>query len=773
LPDLLKLHTPHWSLNVWCRDVEPAQTQQAAMLAARGKPQGRQRICLVPPLWDTCTPLPCLTGDGLELRDVVFFENRSYEFEFSFPAPAANLAIIHRLNSICDAFRPTENKLRGTVNFGNDIGWFRLGLRYSLAGRMCEDFISFEVLPSKMDMSTDLATIHGEIDRQYPLWRFSFVQKTDQQLAQSRRPHERFPLLWLAQFSALREELGSQVRLVCNAPHARLQETERRIRLDRLKGKVGGRLELGIAEALSQKDIARSFRVSSRRLSVDTPENRFVRMVLQRCSRELAQFSMRAKVNNGMPDRERLSGEFFAELAKWRKGMDQRLAHPLFDEVGEFDGMERESLVLHQRAGYAGVYRVWQQLKQYLDVFGRHASISVKSVAELYEVWCLLEIRRLLGDLGFVEQDCSKAQLRTRGLEKELIDGLGASFLFRRDDGLTLRLAHEPVFGNPKDNKYDLIYSWNAVQKPDIVLEATFPNAEKVLWIFDAKYRVENAEKEGAPDLAPDDALNQMHRYRDALIHLGKPEAGTAPKTRPFIGAYVMYPGWFPGNLQNNPAGNPYHLAIEEVGIGAFPALPGQPNLWLASFLEKHLRRKPLIMEYRIEAPDQHLAQDSVRIAPAGLTLRRSGELVFVAPPGGGRTAAYLDGFLNGKARWYHTPDETINRENIPARVMHDITHCAVALRQPGGVSSVRFLYEVRRVILCDRSEISPEQSGAVSRGREGKYWLFELGIAEALPVEVILPAGRAFKFGVCSKADLVKAKGWKDVSGRYSYIYA
>ena len=162
-----------------------------------------------------------------------------------------------------------------------------------------------------------------------------------------------------------------------------------------------------------------------------------------------------------------------------------------------------------------------------------------------------------------------------------------------------------------------------------------------------------------------------------------------------------------------------------------------------------------------------------MRIAPAGLTLRRSGELVFVAPPGGGRTAAYLEGFLNGKARWYHTPDETINRENIPARVMHDITHCAVALRQPGGVSSVRFLYEVRRVILCDRSEISPEQSGAVSRGREGKYWLFELGTAEALPVELILPAGRGFKFGVCSKADLVKAKGWKDVSGRYSYIYA
>ncbi|MBK8675991.1 MAG: DUF2357 domain-containing protein [Cellvibrionales bacterium] len=75
-----------------------------------------------------------------------------------------------------------------------------------------------------------------------------------------------------------------------------------------------------------------------------------------------------------------------------------------FREVGDFNGMSRESLVLHQKAGYSGVYRIWQQLKLYLDTLGAASSISMKTVADLYEVWCLLEILRMLIELGFEEK---------------------------------------------------------------------------------------------------------------------------------------------------------------------------------------------------------------------------------------------------------------------------------------------------------------------------------------------------------------------------------
>jgi len=89
--------------------------------------------------------------------------------------------------------------------------------------------------------------------------------------------------------------------------------------------------------------------------------------------------------------------------------LEQLLNRPLFAEVGSYDGQSSESLVLHQRDGYSGVYRIWQELKLYLDVFGQDAAISMKSIAELYEVWCFLEVRRLLLTLGFEEVSQSKS----------------------------------------------------------------------------------------------------------------------------------------------------------------------------------------------------------------------------------------------------------------------------------------------------------------------------------------------------------------------------
>ncbi len=775
MPDLLTLEGAVWSVNVWSRDVAPAQRQLKATLAARGGTQQYQEVRLNTSGFTPVQPVVRMDQTGLTLQETIFFENRSYEFEFTFAKGVQNPRVTHRLNAVQDAFRDirvkTSETLRGTINFGNDIGWFRLGLTYQLDGRQQEDHIAFEVLPTKMDMATDLNSINAAIDEVYPLWRFSFAQKTDQELSRSRRPHERFPLLWLALFKSLREELLKQVRIVCNAPHSRLQESERKVRMDRLKGKLSSRLQERIYHALLHKDTDRMLRVNTRRLSVDTPENRFVLMVLRHSSRELAQFAYKARMHNGKPDKERISDAFFSEIATWRQELNQRIVHPMFADVGRFEGMERESLVLHQRAGYSGVYRVWQQLKQFLDVFGRNAAISVKSVAELYEVWCLLEIRRMLMELGFEEKEIYNAKMRLSGLEKELENGIGASFRFKRDDGLQVRLAHEPVFGKPQST-LNRIYSWNAIQKPDIVLEVTFPNGELIHWIFDAKYRIDSGSQLNSKDMVPDDAINQMHRYRDALIHLGEIEEGIPRKTRPFIGAYVMYPGWFPDAEQSNPDLNPYAKAIDAVGIGAFPALPGHKNEWLAAFLAKHLVRRPALAQYRLGAPDKHLVQESVRIAPTGLTLRRKGDLLYVAPAGPGRTQSYLDGFATGAAMWYHTRDEAINRENIPMRVMNDITHVAVAVPVTEGQLSVNRIYEVRQVSLCKRGDITEFQSGTTKHASTGDYWLFELGNSVALDTPVQLPEEKHFRFGMCSIADLKSANNWNDISGRYSYLY-
>ncbi|WP_245609105.1 DUF2357 domain-containing protein [Vibrio rhizosphaerae] len=56
------------------------------------------------------------------------------------------------------------------------------------------------------------------IDKVYPLWRFSLVEKTEQDAATSQqRGH--FPLMWLANFTVLRKRFEQGLQVICAAPH--------------------------------------------------------------------------------------------------------------------------------------------------------------------------------------------------------------------------------------------------------------------------------------------------------------------------------------------------------------------------------------------------------------------------------------------------------------------------------------------------------------------------------------------------------------------------
>jgi uncharacterized protein len=755
--NLIELTSKHWQLYVWSRDIRQPQAQLAQTLATRGLAMPQQFIQIHPFNDIKCTSLHDIHHHGFSFPSPLFFENRSYEFDFVFNDKVEDAEVFHINKAVQDSFHFTGKSLRGNINFGNDIGWFRLNLRYQSDGKWYEQAISFEVWPSKMDMAGDLSKIHHEIDQTYPLWRFSFAKKTEQSLAQSNKAHEHFPLLWLAQFSKLRTELAQQLRYIIKAPHHRLLATQRAIPMERLRGRLSARLEEQVALALHMQETQRRFKVKSQQLSVNTPENRFIKMVLQRCQRELNQFVQGAHKLNKSLDQDRISAAFFTEIGQWKAPLNHALAQPFFAEVGHFDGQESESLVLHQRAGYSGVYRVWQQLKMYLDVFGQDAAISVKSIAQLYEVWCLLEVRRHLIELGFVEVESSKASLQIKHLEKQLKDQQGAAFCFKRDDGFSLRLAHEPSFSKPKDKPG--IYSWNAKQEPDILLEVCFPKGEKITFLFDAKYRIEHDAKTQI-DFAPEDAINQMHRYRDALIHLN-PHADIVEKTRPIIGAYILYPGYFDQSIDNNP----YKDAIEAVGIGAFATLPGQENQWLKTFLQQHLQRET---SYRRHTPDEYLAQDSVRIAPSGMHLSRYADLALLAQLGPNRNQIYKDQFALGQALYYHMPVKTTSKRQFSTRAMQEITYCVIT-----GGNYFEYAYPVKSLKKVRRGQLNIEQSGSTNiRDQDEDYWLFELGTAEKLPTAIACPPSAHFQLKLSSALALFAGKNWEQLPERYAFLY-
>ncbi len=764
MPELLSLDTPDWTLVVWSKDISQCQRQLAHTLNVRQKTIPAPRLRFDPALHIT----DC---DSVEseypLGDTpVFFENKLYEFDFQFRRCTGEPVLKHRLQTVEEAFHYSGQSLRGSINFGNDVGWFKLQLHYHNGAKHYRQALSFEVFPTKMDIESDISAIQQVIDSHYPLLRFSFVQKTEQELARSRKPHERFPLLWIAQFESLRLELEKGIKQVLQNPHSRLLPREQNYRAEQLKGRLSARLEEAVVTAIAHQQLHKKYLLNSKALSVDTPENRFIKMVLKRCTRQIALFVSQARENNAPPENARLSESFFAQLDDWKKPLEQFLQRPFFREVGEFDGFNAESLVLHHKQGYARVYRVWQQLQLYLDVFGQQAGISIKSIAELYEVWCVLELRRiLLDDLCFTEISSKKAPLYKKGIEKQLHEGFKAAFHLHRDN-VRIRLAHEPVFSSSRQPQAGHIYSWITRQKPDILVEVELGNGDKIRWIFDAKYRI--APDDNAIDYAPDDAINQMHRYRDALIHIHCADDGWHEKSRPIFGAFVLYPGWF-GEATSQ---NPYQAAIEAVGIGAFPLLPDANNTWLRDFLIEQLGNssKP----YPTENADYYFVQEAARISQTGMVLSKYQDLTLTAVLGPDRTNDYLEKFQQGNAQWYHIPLQSTLKKNMQRAAVHEIKFCAFVVYHPAAKQRrIDFIYEVRSVKLLRRKEITDDQAGAKAKpvNLDKEYWLFELVKPRSLVSAVDVSGTRDFKLRLVSAEQLMKAVNWQDLSDHYPFL--
>ena len=687
----------------------------------------------------------------LTLNAPVFFENTQYQFEWVFLGAVSDAHLLHRSQSVNEAFRfaPESEtrrgiipaRLTGTINTGNDVGWMRLPLSFELAGKTYIRHIAFEVLPTKMLLHQDLPAMYQAIDTVYPLWRFSLVEKTEQDAATTQQ-RGYFPLMWLANFAALRKRFVQGLNVICAAPHSRLQPTVAHLKAVKLKGRLPHRLSEQVKQNFVNSQYDKRYRVEKNQLSVDTPENRFIKMAVNHCKRQLAEFEAKLRTSNQVPERQRLSDSFFNELRSWQQPLQKVLNQSFLKEVGAYGGLKRESLVLQQKTGYSAVYRVWQELKFYLDVLGNQSSISMKSVAEIYEVWCFLCLKQILEEnLGFDLVSSSGAKLSQNDFfEYQLKDGFAGAFRFKRADGVTARLAHEPKF----TKKGQAIRSYLVNQEPDIVLEVTLPKVgtlgeeKQFIWLFDAKYRIKtdknrfdsSEENIAKTDYVPDDAINQMHRYRDALIRITDEQPTMAgKKSRPVFGAFALYPGFFDQSREINP----YADAIEEVGIGAFALLPSADgstgNHWLAEFLKEYIGYQSAAYS-SVEHKEYLYTQEAARISYHGMQQVLYPDLTMTIAVAGqrGRSAGYFNRFEQGTAQWYHTPQTTFSRE-FKQHVVYEIRYLALGVTSESNSQTKQIdrLWPVKRVFLLPRYALSELQSGKNSTSSE-LYYLFELG---------------------------------------------
>ncbi|MGR0278994.1 DUF2357 domain-containing protein [Marinomonas dokdonensis] len=697
-----------------------------------------------------------------------FFENRQYWFEIDFEdhVDKGSLSVSHKHTLIDQSFisHPKRRSLSAAINFGNDVGLCRFDIQYCINGVSKSVPVSFTIFATKMVQALDLNIMNQEIDRVYPLWRYAISGKTTYSQGKSTRQPEKFELFWLAQFERLVAEFNQGIKRVLNAPHNRLQSYTYHQKLERVNKRLGAKQEQRAKELMASKRSSR-LAISKQRLNLDTPENRFIKMVLAKTKSNLSQILLAIRADEDT----KVSTSFREVLETWRDQTGKYAQHQLWQEVGRFKGQHTESKVLQEAAGYSKVYKVWQQLKYYLNGNDGESLLSIKSVADIYEIWCFLEVKSIIESLGFIQQTKALSNLKQVQFEKQFPKNeMAAAFVYHDEtDQMKIELAHEPSF-TPSGS---VNRTWLAKHRPDIVLKVTLSSSESFLILFDAKYRIDTMQF-GGKDAVPEDAINQMHRYRDAIIHQQLFEHESPLKSRPVLGAFALYPGFF---VDQKSTQSPYDEAIKEIGIGAFPLLPsegnnGAHNHWLKEYLAQKLGKTQQALEYRKAlSHDYHFVEDAARIAPYGVNVSRHRGLVFLAPVNElERDQTYIEKAQDGNLKGYHTRLIATNRQNIHRNIVREIRYLVLTVRDNGQDREQlgRYLYSVSSVKLLPRREIDIEISGKESNSSEA-YWLFEFsGKPTPLHHTIRKPYDEHFDFKLMKVDRLSEIQHWDDIKG-------
>ena len=258
-------------------------------------------------------------------------------------------------------------------------------------------------------------------------------------------------------------------------------------------------------------------------LSNDTSENRFLKYALSEITSKYE--SLKSRIEKF----KNLSIKFQNDLDTTLISLKKLQRHAFFRTVGCFKGLNQASLTLQKATGYCQVYRIWNILKKAYSLNDGIYRLQTKDIATLYEIWCYIEVAHIVKQLlgSDVETDYPNRMEMNNLFTFELGKGEHSRILFKKENVELAELIYNPKNSDKENSSVGIenIVVPTVVQKPDIVLQLSkneMGKNIKLTYLFDAKYRIDNQLTNGV-DTPPDDAINQMHRYRDAIYYMSNP----------------------------------------------------------------------------------------------------------------------------------------------------------------------------------------------------------------------------------------------------------
>ena len=609
-----------------------------------------------------------ITIENNQQAPAIFFDNTDYPIWIEFKDYVKKAQFGSSLQNENEKFTFRSQILAGFLNYGNEVGRSEIQLIYQVGTENRNFVFSFEVLSTKLNYHEHWKTIIEDIEQEYRMLSLDYMRRTFHGF--SPNASEDTPeTIWWNVFTYEQQKFIKACKNIIDRPRHRLHGKEAYKRADRLTF-IPSCIENELVE--HRHDSSYLYRVEERVWTNDTQENRFLKFALGLITDKYEVLKKRIEAVKNASDVMKSDMQTTLTMLKHLQ------QNPFFRTVGNYKGMSQESLILQKATGYSQVYRTWTLLHRSYSLNDGIYRLQTKDIATLYEIWCFIEVSHIVKEkLNLSDEDVDHSnRMEMNGLFTwDLGKGEHSRILFKKGGIELAELIYNPK-NSERENISIGIKDWTVptvTQKPDIVLQLTKSDLQeglKMTYLFDAKYRIDGKDKNGV-DVPPEDAINQMHRYRDAIYYK---DYQTNSLKKEIIGGYILFPG---DGEPADVAVSKFRKTIDEVNIGAFPLRPK----------DAHNR---LLLEQFIEELIQNKSYETIsKVIPQKGTLLKVPNRLLIGLVENSLLSGYTQSFLDGNATVYYTGPK------FPTTIsLHDLHYFIPYIKNEG----VRDIYEIVRV---------------------------------------------------------------------------
>ena len=617
-----------------------------------------------------------------ETAPAVFFDNADYPIWVEFADYVKDAQFGSELQGDNERFTFRRHILAGFLNYGNEIGKSEIHLIYETKEGTKRFTFSFEVLSTKLNYHEHWRSIIEDIEAEYRMLSLDYMRRTFHGFSPD-QSGETPEIVWWSVFAGEQEKFIRACKSIIERPRHRLHGQETYRRADQLKV-MPREIENMLAEHRNEN--GHLYRVDEQIQTNDTQENRFLKFALSQITSKYDVLKRRVENLNNVSEVKK------EEMRNTLSTLQHLQRNPFFRTVGRYKGMSQESMVLHKATGYSQVYRTWNLLRRGYSLYDGLYRLQTKDIATLYDIWCFIEVSHIVKEkLQLSDADVDhRNRMEMNGVFTwELGKGEHSRILFKKDNVELAELVYNPK-NTDRENAdmgmKDLVVR-TVPQKPDVVLQLTKNDLQqgmKMTYLFDAKYRI--ADRQNGVDTPPDDAINQMHRYRDAIYY--KDYDGQSLK-KEVIGGYILFPG---DGEKADVEVSRFYKSISEVNIGAFPLRPK----------DRHNR---LLLEQFIKQLIAMKSQEVIsQVIPQKGTFVEVGSRVLIGLVTNSSRKGYLQSFIDGNASLYYTGS------HFPTTIALQDLHFFMPYMKGEGIRDVYEILRVRTITAKEAKQTEGEE---------------------------------------------------------------